>query len=61
MSLAGPIRSTGPVAISGAMYAGVPPMPVLADENAVDTARPQSISSTSPKSPSITFSGFRSR
>ncbi len=67
MSLAGPTWSIGPTVISGAMYAGVPPMVVVAEmlsdlrNSGVASAMPQSMSSTSPNSPSITFSGLMSR
>ena len=67
MSLAGLILSIGPVAISGAMYAGVPPIEAMSvmlrdlRKPFSGWASPQSMTRTSPNSPSMMFSGLRSR
>ena len=54
-------RSTGsPRACSGAMKPGVP-ITAAGSSSATALARPQSSTSTSPKAPTMTLAGFRSR
>ena len=52
-----------PTFCSGGMYAGVPAPRTAASSASSPTgcASPQSVTSTSPKGPSSTFAGFRSR